>query len=55
MFLSSVTALCIWFLYSDRAVDFYVDFYGLVFNLVFISAWNAIDIVTIESYPTHLR
>lgn len=51
MFLSSVTALCIWFLYSDRVVDFY----GLLFNFFFISAWNAIDIATIESYPTHLR
>ena len=51
MFLSSVTALCIWFLYSDGVVDIY----GLVFNFVYISAWNAIDIATIESYPTHLR
>jgi len=51
MFLSSVTALCIWLLYSDEVVDVY----GLVFNFFIISAWNAIDIATIESYPTHLR
>jgi hypothetical protein len=32
-----------------------VDLYGFLFNMIFISGWNAIEITTIESYPTHLR
>jgi hypothetical protein len=51
MYLSSLTAIGIWLLYSDRVMDLY----GFVFNMFFISGWNAIDIATIESYPTHLR
>jgi hypothetical protein len=51
MYLSSLTAVGIWLLYSDRVLDVY----GFVFNLFFISGWNAIDVTTLESYPTHLR
>jgi hypothetical protein len=51
MYLSSLTAIGIWLLYSDRVLDLY----GFVFNMLFISGWNAIEIATIESYPTHLR
>jgi hypothetical protein len=51
MYLSSLTAIGIWLLYSDKVMDFY----GFVFNMIFISGWNAIEIATIESYPTHLR
>lgn len=51
MYLSSLTAIGIWLLYSDRVMDLY----GFVFNMIFISGWNAIEIATIESYPTHLR
>jgi hypothetical protein len=51
MYLSSLTAIGIWLLYSDRVMDLY----GFLFNMVFISGWNAIEITTIESYPTHLR
>ncbi|PNF42036.1 hypothetical protein B7P43_G12228 [Cryptotermes secundus] len=51
MYLSSLTAIGIWLLYSDRVMDLY----GFVFNMFFISGWNAIEIATIESYPTHLR
>lgn len=51
MYLSSLTAIGIWLLYSDGVMDLY----GFVFNMFLISGWNAIEIATIESYPTHLR
>lgn len=51
MFLSSVHALCIWFLSSSTAMEIH----EAVFNFIFMSGWNAMNIATIESYPTHLR
>ncbi|XP_067003158.2 synaptic vesicle glycoprotein 2B [Anabrus simplex] len=51
MFLSSVAAIFIWFLESGTSVIIF----EAIFNFIFIAGWNAIDISTIESYPTHLR
>ncbi|XP_049807229.1 synaptic vesicle glycoprotein 2B-like [Schistocerca nitens] len=51
MFLSSIAAFFIWFLDTDAAVMIF----EAIFNFMFIAGWNVIDVITIESYPTHLR
>ncbi|XP_063237443.1 synaptic vesicle glycoprotein 2C-like [Bacillus rossius redtenbacheri] len=51
MFLSSIASLFIWFLDTNSSIIIF----EAIFNFVFICAWNAIDVATVESYPTHLR
>ncbi|XP_050730994.1 synaptic vesicle glycoprotein 2C-like isoform X2 [Eriocheir sinensis] len=49
--LSSVSAFFIWFLKSKAGVIVF----EAVFNFIFISGWNGLDIATTEAFPTHIR
>ncbi|XP_047502688.1 synaptic vesicle glycoprotein 2C-like [Penaeus chinensis] len=51
MFLSSISAFFIWFLNSKIGVIVF----EAVFNFIFISGWNALDIASTEAFPTHIR
>ncbi|KAK3896226.1 hypothetical protein Pcinc_000148 [Petrolisthes cinctipes] len=51
MALSSVAAFFIWFLNSKIGVIVF----EAVFNFIFISGWNALDITTTEAFPTNIR
>ncbi|GIY53030.1 synaptic vesicle glycoprotein 2C [Caerostris extrusa] len=51
LFLTSCSALFIWFLDTRTAV---IAFEAL-FNFIAVSGWNAVDVVTTESYPPTLR
>ncbi|KAK7081218.1 Synaptic vesicle glycoprotein 2A [Halocaridina rubra] len=51
MILSSVSAFFIWFLDSKVGVIVF----EAVFNFIFISGWNALDIASTEAFPTHIR
>ncbi|XP_042241451.1 synaptic vesicle glycoprotein 2C-like [Homarus americanus] len=51
MALSSISAFFIWFLSSKISVIVF----EAVFNFIFISGWNALDIATTEAFPTHIR
>lgn len=49
--LSSVSAFFIWFLKSKAGVIVF----EAVFNFIFISGWNGLDIASTEAFPTHIR
>lgn len=51
MALSSVSAFFIWFLKSKTSVIVF----EAVFNFIFISGWNGLDIASTEAFPTHIR
>nr|XP_045611722.1 synaptic vesicle glycoprotein 2A-like isoform X1 [Procambarus clarkii] len=51
MALSSISAFFIWFLDSKIGVIVF----EAVFNFIFISGWNALDIASTEAFPTHIR
>ncbi|CAL1280473.1 unnamed protein product [Larinioides sclopetarius] len=51
LFLTSASAFFIWFL-DTRAT---VIAFEALFNFISISGWNAVDVITTESYPTSLR
>ncbi|KAK8381186.1 hypothetical protein O3P69_008212 [Scylla paramamosain] len=51
MTLSSISAFFIWFLKSKTGVIVF----EAVFNFIFISGWNGLDIATTEAFPTHIR
>ncbi|XP_022252334.1 synaptic vesicle glycoprotein 2C-like [Limulus polyphemus] len=51
LFLTSLSAFFIWFLESKASVIVFES----VFCFISISGWNAIDIITTEIYPTHIR
>ncbi|XP_076065847.1 synaptic vesicle glycoprotein 2C-like [Oratosquilla oratoria] len=51
MILSGASAFFIWFLNSKMGVIVF----EAVFNFIFISGWNALDIASTEAYPTHIR
>ncbi|GFV07465.1 synaptic vesicle glycoprotein 2B [Trichonephila clavipes] len=51
LFLASASAFFIWFLDTRTTV---IAFEAL-FNFISISGWNAVDVITTESYPATLR
>ncbi len=51
LFLSGVCVFFIWFTDTEVAVFAMI----CVFNFVVVGAWNCIDIVSTELYPTQLR
>ncbi|XP_066973216.1 synaptic vesicle glycoprotein 2B-like, partial [Macrobrachium rosenbergii] len=51
MILSAISAFFIWFL--DSKIGIIV--FEAVFNFIFISGWNALDIASTEAFPTHIR
>lgn len=51
LFLSSASVLLVWASVSWSSV---ITFQA-IFNFVSISAWNAVDVITTESYPAALR
>ncbi|XP_054724948.1 synaptic vesicle glycoprotein 2B-like [Uloborus diversus] len=51
LFLTSLSAFFIWFLDTRTTV---IAFEAL-FNFISISGWNAVDVITTESYPVTLR
>lgn len=51
MALSSISAFFIWFLNSKIGVIVF----EAIFNFIFISGWNALDIASTEAFPTHIR
>ena len=51
LFLSGVSVFFIWFTDTEVAVVAM----NCVFNFVVVGAWNCIDIVSTELYPTQLR
>lgn len=51
MAMSALSAFFIWFLSSKIGVIVF----EAVFNFIFISGWNALDIASTETFPTHIR
>ena len=51
LFLSGLSVFFIWFTDTEVAVVAM----NCVFNFVVVGAWNCIDIVSTELYPTQLR
>ncbi|CAN7979804.1 unnamed protein product, partial [Ixodes pacificus] len=51
LFLSSASVLLVWASVTRSSV---ITFQA-IFNFVSISAWNAVDVITTESYPATLR
>ncbi|XP_042897934.2 synaptic vesicle glycoprotein 2C-like [Parasteatoda tepidariorum] len=51
LFLTSVSAFFIWFIDTKHMV---IAFEAM-FNFISISGWNAVDVITTESYPASLR
>ena len=51
MLISSGAGFFMWFLQTKIGVIVF----EAAFNMVFISGWNALDVLTTEAYPTQLR
>lgn len=51
MLISSGAGFFMWFLQTKVGVIVF----EAAFNMVFISGWNALDVLTTEAYPTNLR
>lgn len=51
LLLTSLSAFAIWFLDTRIAVIVFES----IFNFISISGWNAVDVITTESYPATLR
>ncbi|KAG8190263.1 hypothetical protein JTE90_025780 [Oedothorax gibbosus] len=51
LFVTSASALVIWFLDTRNSVIAF----EAIFNFISISGWNAVDVITTESYPASLR
>ncbi|RXG58607.1 Synaptic vesicle glycoprotein 2C [Armadillidium vulgare] len=51
MLVSGLSAFFIWFLNTKTSVIVF----EAIFNFIFVSGWNALDIATTEAFPTHIR
>ncbi|KFM64922.1 Synaptic vesicle glycoprotein 2B, partial [Stegodyphus mimosarum] len=51
LFLTSASAFLIWFLDTRTTIIAF----EAIFNFISISGWNAVDVITTESYPASLR